>query len=76
MQNIKKIINDIISKELDKNYDIGVEDKIEDYLDSIDFLKLIIYVEKKLDIKFPIEKLDYREFCTMGDFIKYIQNIK
>lgn len=73
MKEILDFINQILCENFHKESHVELEDKLNDCIDSLEFIQLIVEVEKKFSIIFPVEKLDNKEFETVEKLIMYIQ---
>lgn len=75
-QKLKKLLKD----------EFDIEDEIDDThlemdyrslgINSIDFIKLLVAVEKKFKFKFNIEDLDGEKIKSLKDIILFIDNIQ
>ena len=79
----KKKVFDLIS-ELSEDEEFGLNPKKAEIteddemselgVNSIIFIKLLVKMEKELNIKFEDEMLDYQTFVTIGDLIRMIED--
>lgn len=66
---LKKILNETLNREVNLENEI----KLGDLLSSLDFVKLVVIIEKEFDIEFYDEDLDLNIFENIKDIEIYIQ---
>ncbi|OMF98443.1 phosphopantetheine-binding protein [Paenibacillus sp. FSL R7-0337] len=44
-------------------------------INSMDFIKLVVLIEKEFAIEFENEALDYRKFATLNEIAEYIAHL-
>lgn len=66
---MKKHVNDV---------EIITENSVmnELYIDSIDFVKIVIDIENECEVSFDNDSLDVKKFMCVNDIIRYVKNIK
>jgi len=71
---VRKIFKDNVSTSVSFQ-DFAVDRLLEDAgVNSIELIKIIIALEKEFDVVFP-DDLDYSEFITLGDFLRYLEKM-
>lgn len=75
-EQIIKIMTEILQDENIK-IDLNSEDEWNHLnMNSIKFVRLIVEIEKKFDIEFEDEFLDYNEFSSIAQLCEYVEKRK
>jgi acyl carrier protein len=54
---------------------IGLNDSLVELgLNSVEFIKLIVIIEKEFEFEFDDDRLDYNKFSTLRDLVEYIES--
>lgn len=71
-EKLKNIILGIVDQE---EYDLQLEDNLEDILGytSVDYIQMIAEIEEQFDIEFDIEDLDLECYNTYGSLIDLVK---
>lgn len=73
---IINIISELVGEDNIREYLLENDDMTPLDINSIKFIRLVVELEKKFDIEFRDEDLDYNKFISLNSLCEYVQLLK
>lgn len=77
-KNMEQVVRELLKKHIKSNInfeEISSSESLEDAgMNSIDFIKVVADIEMEYEIIFPDEELDFENFNTIDNIVRFINS--